>query len=161
MSSSTSLLDDASNANVVALLWHCDENVCFINFVTKSMHSIEEPDRQSSCRIPMNSHCCVAVTPEDVLEQCARKNSQCKEKCLSKEIISCHINLGMSMLHYFGLTGIKQSFISYYDRLYENFQEFASHVGFCCCRWLMPLNPIALCKLSQFLVWAGWRGAIL
>lgn len=66
----------ASIAAVGALPCHCDENACFINFVTKSMHSIVQQGRQSGGGIPMNSRCCVAVSPpENIRERHAGKNN--------------------------------------------------------------------------------------
>lgn len=71
----SSLLLNAPIATVGALPWHCDENACFINFVTKSMYCIVQQDRQSTSRIPMKSWCCVPVSPQNILEMHAGKNN--------------------------------------------------------------------------------------
>lgn len=57
------------------LPWHCDENACFINFVTKSMHSIVQQDGQSRSRIQMNSRRCVPVSPQNIPQRYAGKNN--------------------------------------------------------------------------------------
>lgn len=98
------LLLNASIATVGALPWHCDENACFINFVTKSMHSIVQQGRQSGSRIPMNSWCCVPVSPQNIREQYTGKNNpQLNLHHLSfsaHRIISFQVNNLLSILSY-------------------------------------------------------------
>lgn len=81
---SVPVLLNASITTVGALPWHCDENACFINFVTKSMHSIVQQDKQSGSRISMKSQRCVPVSrwalqhhhqpPQSIPEQYAGEN---------------------------------------------------------------------------------------
>lgn len=87
---------------VRALPWHGDENVCFINFVTKSMHSIVQQGRQGGSRISMNSQCCVPVSPHNIREQYTGENNpQLNLHHLSvHRIISFQVNNLLSTLSY-------------------------------------------------------------
>ncbi len=87
---------------VGALPWRCDENACFINFVTKSMHSIVQQGRQSSSRIPMNSRCCVPVSAQNIPEQYTGKNNPRLNlhHLSAHRIISFQVNNLLSTLSY-------------------------------------------------------------
>lgn len=88
---------NASITAVGAQARRCDENACFINFVTKSMHSIVQQDRQSSSRIPMKT----PALPKTSQQNAGKNNSQLNLHHLSAHrLISSQVNNLLSALSY-------------------------------------------------------------